>query len=114
MEKYLEDLSKREKPDPTSEFAKQSARPHLFLSPEQLELLEERRIAEEKRMQKAQRYSEVLRNNEKNYIVPKTWQVSFDSDYHKKINKVTPLMREMMRAVYSNANHVKLSHQLIS
>jgi len=65
-------------------------------------------------MQKAQRYSEVLRNNEKNYIVPKTWQVSFDSDYHKKISKVTPLMREMMRAVYSNANQVKLSHQLLA
>ena len=104
MEKYLEDQSKQDKPDPTGEFAKQSTRPHLFLSPEQLELLEERKIADEKKMQKAQRYSEVLRDNEKNYIVPKTWQVSFDSEYHRKISKVTPLMREMMRAVYSNAN----------
>jgi cytochrome c len=53
MDKYLEELDKAEKADPTNDFAKQSARPHLFLSPEQLELLEERRIAEEKRMQKA-------------------------------------------------------------
>jgi len=50
MEKYLEHLKKVEKSDPTSDFDKYSARPHLFLSPEQLELLEERRIADEKKM----------------------------------------------------------------
>jgi hypothetical protein len=37
-------------------------------------LLAERKHQEEERMQKAQRYNEVLRNNEKKFAVGKTWR----------------------------------------
>ncbi len=45
------------------DFGKHSKRKPLFLNSEQVELLEERKHNEEERMQKAQRYNEVLRNN---------------------------------------------------
>jgi hypothetical protein len=67
------------------DFGKHSPRKPLFLNSEQVELLEERRHNEEERMQKAQRYNEVLRNNEKKYAVGKTWKESFEYDSHKNI-----------------------------
>ncbi len=48
-------------------------------------------------MQKAQRYNEVLRNNEKKYVVGKTWNESFEYDSHKNVWAFVPFMREMLK-----------------
>ncbi len=79
------------------DFGKHSPRKPLFLNSEQVELLEERRHHEEERMQKAQRYNEVLRNNEKKYAVGKTWNESFEYDSHKNVWAFAPFMREMLK-----------------
>ena len=65
---------------------------------------------DEEKMQKAQKYSEELRNNEKKYTVGKTWKMSFDYMNHFNIREFHPFMREMLRQVRNNADGVRLSH----
>lgn len=51
------DLPKKEV---TTDFGKVASRKPLFLTPEQLEVIAEKKQREEERMQKAQRYTEAL------------------------------------------------------
>lgn len=70
----------------------------------------ERKLQEERRMAKAQRYSEVLRNQEKRYTVGKSWRMSFDYATHRNVREFMPFMREMIKQVHHDAHTVRLSH----
>ena len=61
-------------------------------------------------MERAQRYTEDLRNNEKKYAVGKTWKMSFDYKEHKNVKQFMPYMREMLKQIKGHADNAHLSH----
>lgn len=96
--------------EPTADFGKQSARKPLFLSPDQLDLMADKKQIEDERLAKAQRYGEEIRSNERKYAVGKTWRQSFEYQTHHNVKKFMPYMREMLKQVRGNAEAVRLSH----
>eukprot|EP00347_Sterkiella_histriomuscorum_P005422 403356678 len=91
-------------------FNKQCGRSNIFLTSDQVKIMEEYTQLLQSKLQKLQQFREMVKDNEKKYSISKSWKVTFQYDQHKNVKQLKPFMKEMVSQIRSHTQDAKLSH----
>ncbi|CDW74562.1 UNKNOWN [Stylonychia lemnae] len=91
-------------------FNKQAGRKNIFLTPDQVKIMDEQAVKHQQKIQKLQQFKEMVKDNEKKYAVNKQWRVTFQYDEHKNVKQLKPWVKEMVRQIRGHTDGAKLSH----
>lgn len=52
----------------------------------------------------------MVKDNEKRYVITKTYKVRFQYEEHGNVKKMRPFVKEIVKQIKSHADNFKLSH----